>query len=263
MPTVKNGDQTISYRETGEGAPLLLIMGLGYTAQMWHRIEGELAKHYCLLIFDNRGLGDTPAAKEPFTLVDMASDAVAVMDAAGVERAHVMGISMGGYIAQELVLNFPERVDHLILGCTGPGGEVAVPPKQSVLDLLVSRASMDAEEAMWAMAPNVYASSTPQSVIEADFALRLKQYPTEEAYLAQFGAIMNWSGTGDRLANIKTPTLVIHGEEDALVPFENGQYLAANIPGAQHCWMPQASHIFFSDQVLDSIAAVTGFLPKT
>lgn len=260
MPTAYNGAQAIQYRETGSGAPLLMIMGLGYTSAMWHRIEAELAKHYRLLIFDNRGLGDTPLSQEPFTLADMAADAVAVMDAAGYECTHVMGISMGGYIAQELALRYPNRVNHLILGCTGPGGEAAVPPAQSVLDLLVSRASMEAEEAMWAMAPNVYASSTPRTVIEADFALRLKQYPSEEAYLAQLNAIMNWEGTADRLASIDCPTLVIHGEEDGLVPFANGEFLAANIPQAQHRWMPKASHIFFSDQVIDSIDAVVGFL---
>src|SRR5277367_669339 len=113
MPFTENQAAKIYWDEQGSGEPLLLIMGLSYPSYMWHRTRPLLAKSYCTIAFDNRGIGqsDVPAGVYPITM--MASDAAAVLDAADVERAHVFGTSMGGMIAQEFALQYPERARSL------------------------------------------------------------------------------------------------------------------------------------------------------
>src|SRR3954447_1965072 len=113
---------------TGEGPAVLLIMGLGLPGDAWWRTVPVLAHSFQVVTFDNRGSGRSERPAGPLTLAGMASDAVAVLDAAGIARAHVYGISMGGMIAQELVLRYPERVDALVLGATSPGGRAATAP---------------------------------------------------------------------------------------------------------------------------------------
>ena len=161
----------------------------------------------------------------------MADDAVAVLDAAGIERAHVYGISMGGMIAQELALNHPERVRSLVLGCTASGGPTAIAAEPIVMQTLMARATMTPEEGAEAMVPFIY-GSTPRARIDEDLAIRRRTFPRAEGYLAQVQGIMAWS-CYDRLENIHVPTLVLHGDADQLVPPGNGQLLAAKIPGAR------------------------------
>ncbi len=126
MSFVENQGTKIYWDEQGQGAPLLLIMGLGYTSIMWYRTRPSLAQRYRTLAFDNRGVGRSDVPPGPYSIAAMASDAAAVLDAAGVARAHVFGVSMGGMIAQEFALQYPERTASLILGCTASGGSSAV-----------------------------------------------------------------------------------------------------------------------------------------
>src|SRR5271163_748926 len=136
MPFTENQAAKIYWDEQGSGEPSLLIMGLSYPSYMWHRTRPLLAKSYRTIAFDNRGIGqsDVPAGVYPIAL--MASDAAAVLDAAGLERAHIFGTSMGGMIAQEFALQYPERVRSVILGCTSPGGPNAAPTAPEALQAL-------------------------------------------------------------------------------------------------------------------------------
>ena len=261
MPYVESQGARIYWEEHGEGSDVLLVQGLGYTSEMWHRTVPALASRHRVIAFDNRGVGRSDVPPGPYPMALMASDAAAVLEAAGAGTAHVFGISMGGYIAQELALTAPDRVRSLVLGCTGCGGPEAVLAEQEVLDKLRARASMTAEEGIRVMIPYVYDPSTPRERIEEDLAIRLRTYPTEKGYLAQLDGITGWESCS-RLKQLKVPVLVIHGESDRLVPPANGQRLAREIPGARLLMLSQASHVFFTDQPEVAHTAVLDFLAE-
>ncbi len=224
MPLATNGSTKIYWEESGSGDPLLLIMGLGYPLEMWHRTRPLVATRFRTILFDNRGVGRSDLPSGAWTIADMAADTAAVLDAAGVRRAHVFGISMGGMIAQEFAIAYPDRVNRLVLGCTACGGPNSIAAAPVVLQTLMARATMTPEEGVRAMAPFIYDSSTPRERIEEDLAIRLRTFPTAAGYLGQIGAISKWSAY-DRLGEIKAPSLVIHGETDQLVPPGNGRIL--------------------------------------
>jgi pimeloyl-ACP methyl ester carboxylesterase len=259
MPYTENDGVKIYWEEHGTGDPLLLIMGLGSCLEMWHRTLPVVTPHYRTIVFDNRGVGRSDVPAGPYSIPTMASDAVAVMDAAGIEKARVYGISMGGIIAQELALGYPERVRSLILGCTTHGGPMSIPADKKVLDVLMTRGSMTVEEAIEAMLPFVYDAGTAREELEIDIDLRRRYAPTPEGYYAQLQGILDYESRS-RLSQITAPTLVIHGETDQLIPAANGRMIASLIPGAKLVMIPNASHIFTTDQPKATIAAVLEFL---
>ena len=259
MPYAENDGAKIYWEEHGSGEPVLLIMGLGYTLDMWHRVLPALSEHYRVIAFDNRGVGRSDVPPGPYTIPVMASDAAAVMDAAKIDAAHVFGISMGGMIAQEFALQYPARVRSLILGCTTCGGAGAVTAEPEVLSGLLARARMSVEEAIQAMARYVYDAATPKERLEEDFDIRRRTYPSSEGYLAQLQGVQSWDSFS-RLSRIAAPTLVIHGESDKLVPPANGKLIARSISGAKLVILPAASHIFTTDQPEASNRAVLSFL---
>lgn len=259
MPFTTSNGCKIYWEESGAGDPLLLIMGLGYSSEMWHRTRPQLAKHFRTIVFDNRGVGKSDVPAGPYPIAQMADDAAAVLDAAGVDRAHVYGISMGGMIAQELTLNHPERVRSLVLGCTACGGSSAIPAAPLVMRTLMARATMTAEEGAEAMVPFVYGPATPRSRIEEDLVIRRRTFPQAAGYLAQVQGIVAWSCC-DRLHNIRVPTLVLHGEKDQLVPPGNGRILAEKIPGARLTMFENASHIYPTDEPEAANETVLRFL---
>lgn len=259
MAFIENQGARIYWDQHGEGEPVLLIMGLSYPSSLWHRTRPVLAKQYRTIALDNRGSGQSDAPEKPYSMSIMASDAAAVLDAAGVQSTHVFGMSMGGMIAQEFALQYPRRVRSLILGCTAAGGPTAVRAEAEVNKILMSR--MDPEEAALAIRPYVYDAGTPLEKIEEDLAIRRKWFPTGQGYLGQLQAILSWEAYS-RLDQITAPTLVIHGEGDRLVPPGNGKLIASRIPGARLVVIPHASHIFATDQTEASHRAVLGFLAK-
>jgi pimeloyl-ACP methyl ester carboxylesterase len=245
-----SGGADLHWERAGEGDPVLLVMGLGMTATAWWRTTPVLAESLSVIAFDNRGVGRSGRPAGPFSAPQMADDAVAVLDAAGVERAHVYGVSLGGMIAQEVALRRPERVAKLVLGATTPGGTSAAPIEDSVLAFFRRRAEMPAEEAAWASVPYNYSHRTrsehPERVGQ-DIAQRLR-YPIEPApYRAQLEAALGHD-TGERLGAIEAPTLVVHGTEDRMVPPENARILAGAIAGAELQLWDDAAHLYFTDE---------------
>ncbi len=237
----------IWWSSVGEGEPVILVMGLGYPSDMWFRTTRVLAKHYRVLLLDNRGsgrTGDVPGA--PYSVETMADDVAAVLDAANESSAHVIGASMGGLVAQELAITMADRVRTLVLACTHPGVTHAVWDPQA-LEFLTARASLTPQEAAEASIPFNYADRTPRERIEEDWAVRLPLACTPTGYLAQAQGTASWSGL-ERLPSVRVPTLVLHGEDDRLVPAENGRRIAANVPGAELVLIPEANHLFFTDQ---------------
>jgi 3-oxoadipate enol-lactonase len=259
MAFVENQGARIYWDEQGQGEPVLLIMGLAYPSQMWYRTRPTLASRYRTLALDNRGIGRSDVPPGPYPIALMASDAAAVLDAAGIESAHVFGVSMGGMIAQEFVLQCPQRVLSLILGCTAAGGPAVVRAEEEAIQMLMKREKMSPEQAAEASVPFLYHPATPRERIDEDLAIRRPWFPRPEAYMAQLQGILAWEAYS-RLSGIAAPTLVIHGESDRLVPPGNAKLVAERIPGAKLVMIPHASHLFLTDQTEVSHHAILQFL---
>ena len=261
MAFVQNQGARIYWDEQGHGAPILLIMGLGYPSYMWHRTRPVLMTRYQTIAFDNRGVGRSNVPPGPYSITVMASDAAAVLDAAGVESTHVFGVSMGGMIAQEFALQHPKRVRSLILGCTAAGGPTAVRAERDAAQMLMARATMNPEQAAEAAVPFIYDAATPREKIDEDLAIRRPWLPSPEAYAAQLQGILAWEAYS-RLPGINMPTLLIHGESDRLVPPGNARLIAEHIPGAKLVMIPHAGHIFLTDQTEVAHRLILEFLDQ-
>jgi 3-oxoadipate enol-lactonase len=246
MPFAENQGARICWEEHGQGSPILLVMGLGWTSAMWYRTQPILAARFRTVLLDNRGVGRSDVPPGPYPIALMASDAAAVLDAAGIQTAHIFGVSMGGMIAQEFALQYRERVHSLILACTAPGGPHAVQAEPAVLQSLF-RQGLSPDEFAEVINPYIYDSSTPREPIEEDMVLRKKWHPTEAGYLGQLQGILAWEAYS-RLPKIAAPTLVIHGENDRLIPPANSHLIAKRIPGAKLVLIPKAGHVLSTDQ---------------
>jgi 3-oxoadipate enol-lactonase len=258
MPFAENRGTKIYWDEQGQGAPVLLIMGLGWASNMWHRTRPILAARFRTMAFDNRGAGRSDVPPGPYSIATMASDAAAVLDAAGVESAHLLGASMGGMIAQEFGLQYPNRVRSLILGCTAPGGPHAIQAEPEAVQLLFRREENPKDKAEAAV-PFIYDASTPRERIDQDLAVLSEWYPTPEGFTAQLQGILAWEAYS-RLSQIRAPALVIHGVNDRLVPAANADLIAGRIPGAQLVKLANASHIFMTDQPAVAHQVILEFL---
>jgi 3-oxoadipate enol-lactonase len=247
----RSGEVDLYYESTGaDGAPVLLVMGLGMTATGWWRTVPVLAARLRVLSFDNRGVGRSARPPGPYTVAQLADDAMAVLDAAGERTAHVYGVSLGGMIAQEIALRHPDRVRRLVLGATTAGGPRARYPDRATLAFFERRGQMPAEEAVWASVPYNYAARTRSESaqrIAEDIAQRLR-FPIEPGpYMAQLAAAIGHDAYG-RLGAIRAPTLVVHGAEDRMVHPDNARLLADAIPGAELRLWPRTGHLLFTDE---------------
>jgi 3-oxoadipate enol-lactonase len=256
----------LAYYGRGAGAPVLLVMGLGGRAADWNdAFLDRLAPAFELISFDNRGTGRSDRPNEEYTLDRMADEAVAVLDAAGHDRAHVVGISMGGMIAQLVALRHPARVRGLVLIATTTGGPTVVPPTPAALAVLAPDRSLPPDEivrrAMATISAPGFAARRPDA-IEALVALAVAQPTPQFVFVRQLAAIMA-SDRLARLGGITAPTLVVHGTEDPLVPPPNGAALARAIPGARLVELPQCGHLPMWECPERLAAVVHDFLRST
>jgi len=260
-PALTDGEPRLWWDRSGAGEPpLLLIQGLGYTADMWQRILPGLSASRRVVRFDNRGVGRSDLPDGDWSMEDMADDAVRVLDAAGVESAHVLGVSMGGVIAQEVALRHRDRVQKLVLGCTHPSGRDAVRASADAVAMLFDRTPRSPRDAIEASVPFIYAEDTPRDRIDEDVAVRLRWPLRAKAYWGQLDAMRRHGGLLERLRGLDVPTLVIHGTADRLVQPDNARLLAEAIPGARLAWLDGASHVFWTDRPDESVRLVEEFL---
>lgn len=248
MAVVQREDgAAIAWYDEGEGAPVLLVMGLAYPAASWFRqVPALVAGGHRVLTVDNRGCGGTGLAPgAPYTVELMTDDLRAVLDAAGEASAHVVGISMGGLMAQELALTSPERVRSLVLMASHPGMAHGVWP-QEVFEFLGARATVPAQDQPEFSIPFNYAPATSRVVIEEDWAVRKDGTAGPEGYAAQGGTAL-WSGW-ERLPSLAVPTLVVAGDNDRLVVAANAQKIADAVPDAKLVIVEGANHVLTTDQ---------------
>jgi 3-oxoadipate enol-lactonase len=277
MSTAQVGSVELYYEEHGSGPPLLLIMGLAADSAAWLFQVPDFAAHYRTITFDNRGVGRSSKPPGPYSIVAMAEDAAGLLDVLGIARAHVVGVSMGGMIAQELALRHPERVHGLVLACTypEPDDEVQRQQEESVAqlggttnaegELQLDASRVDPLMLFQHLLPRVFNQAFIQSELPKLMQLfggALQWGFSMDAILAQVAAVMGHRTT-ERLHRVTAPTLVITGDADLLIPPANSEILAREIPHARLVKVPGGSHGFnfeapqvFNREVLAFLADV-------
>jgi len=247
----------LKWESQGEGAPVLLVHGLGYTRAGWGPQRELLARRYRVLSYENRGIGESEIPPGPYSVAELAGDAVQVLDEADVERAHVIGASLGGMVAQLLAAEQPERVDRLVLAGTTPGGAAAYPLPQQTLALMAEAASLLPEVALRRFVENALAPGS--ALVDEVLAYRQQHPPDPAGWAAQAAAGSTWDADG-RLARIAAPTLVVAGTADAVVDPRNAQLLADAIPDARLELIGGAGHLPFWECAEEFAELVERFL---
>ena len=251
MPNIDIDGTELYYERRGEGEPLLLIQGLGGNSLHWGEgFLGGLEEDFELILFDNRGAGRSAALAGEHTIADLAGDALGLLDALEIDSAHVVGISMGGMVAQELALAAPERVRTLTLGCTFPGGPEATMTDMAVVGMLAEAVLSGDQERTLRVGYEVMIApeyGAQEGAYELYSELAGQYQAPVPVLMAQLSAIMGHD-TSERLKAIAAPTLVIHGTEDRLLVAANGELLAKLIPGARLKLLEGSGHMFFWEQ---------------
>jgi 3-oxoadipate enol-lactonase len=243
----KRGDVELAYEVLGDGPPLLLVQGLGYGRRGWGPSLELLAEDFLVVAYDNRGFGESDVPPGPYTTPQLAEDAVAVLEALGVERANVVGASLGGMVSQELALGWPDRVDRLVLACTTPGGLGSHPMPEQTVALMLEAPTLAPDVAMRRFVENALGSTAPQGLADEIVAYRTANPPDLTGWQAQAAAGAGHDAIG-RLGSIAAPTLVLHGDEDAVVDTRNAELLAERIPAARVERFENGGHLFFWEQ---------------
>jgi 3-oxoadipate enol-lactonase len=253
VPNLPVAGTELYYERRGAGAPLLLIHGLGANTLHWGEpFLSELERDLELVVFDNRGAGrSAPLGREDtLTTGGLAADAVALLDALAIDRVHVLGISMGGMVAQELALAHPGRVRSLTLGCTSCGGTQSRQTDQAVIRALTAAVLSRDQDRMlrtgfsFVVAP-AYAADPAHYAAFVDAARR---HPPDIPLLMARQAAVVGHDTYARLRGLQVPTLVVHGTGDQLLAAVNGDLVASLVPGARLELLPDAGHLFFWEQ---------------
>jgi pimeloyl-ACP methyl ester carboxylesterase len=244
------GDVSIGYDVHGDaGDWVLLVMGLGYGRWGWHRQVEGLSPRFRVITFDNRGIGESDVPPGPYTVPMLARDAVGLLDALEVQRAHVVGASLGGFVAQELALSFPERVGRLVLACTAFGGPTSLPMPEVSVRLMTEAPSLPEEVRLRRFIENAFSESYAREhpeVVDEIMRLRLETAQSPEAWQAQAAAGAAFDAA-DRVGAITAETLVLTGTEDRVVDPGNARLLADAIPGAALAELP-GGHLFTIEQ---------------
>ena len=240
---------------------LVMIQGMGFDRLGWQPVLGTLGRHFRLVLVDNRGFGSSSRAGS-FSVADMAGDVVAVLDAAGIRRAHVMGASLGGMVAQELAIAHPERVDGLILACTAPGWPSAYPMPAASVRMLAATTGLTAEAALRRHTENALSARTVRD--HPELVSRLieiqRSRPADTAALsAQAAAGARYAGRL-RQRRIRAGTLVLQGGADTVVDRRNARLLADLIPGAELVIFPELGHLLFWEDPDGFADATASFL---
>jgi pimeloyl-ACP methyl ester carboxylesterase len=241
-----------------------MIMGFMGSGRAWFRLLPHVSESHRAVVLDNRGTGDSDRPVGLWSMEALAADALAVMDDAGIETAHVIGASMGGMIAQHLALDHPGRVRSLTLACTHPGGPQPGLPPWRMYASLALRPLLGAGRTFPIVAPLLYSARTRherRDRLEEDGRFRLQEGTPLLTAPSQAAAIFRHD-TRRRLSELEMPVLVVHGEDDRLISPDLGRKLARLIPNARLELIPHCGHLLSTDAEEEVAAALLDFIDR-
>ncbi|MFX1375100.1 MAG: alpha/beta fold hydrolase [Promethearchaeota archaeon] len=259
---MKINDINMYYEIHGEGFPLVMILGFIQNVFWWHQyLINKLSEKFKVILFDNRGAGRTDKPRIDYSIKLFADDTMGLMDALKIEKAHVFGHSMGGHIAQELVLNYPEKVEKLILCATSCGGSKTIIGDQ--LSLITRQLK---QYKIFELVNTIieifftkeFIQNNPEAVKEIYQKIVKNPIPIH-AYRRQFKAMGSFN-TWVKLKGIKSPTLILHGKKDRDLPSQNADILADRIPGSKKIIFEDSSHGMHLDNVEKLTQVMLDFL---
>ena len=259
MAQAQLGELDLHYVERGGGPPLLLVPGIPAIASDWAPLAERLSGTRRVIAYDNRGSGASTVTPAPYSCAQLAADAVALLDELDVERADVFGMSLGGMIAQELALGWPDRVNRLVLGCTHCGIEHAARPDREA-GLAFAMETDDWGERMRALAPFAFADGVDGELLGRFVEKKSRDVQDPEGYRGQIAAALAHD-TYDRLPQIECPTLIVTGDGDRVIPGASSHVLHERIPGSRLEVIPGAGHLFFLERPDESLRAIETFVP--
>jgi 3-oxoadipate enol-lactonase len=237
-----SSEQRLYVEENGEGEPLLLIEGLGQSMWAWREQIPVFAEQYRTIAFDTRGTGRSLVPDEPYGIDELAQDAANILDG---RQAHVVALSMGGYVALTLALARPELVRSLVLAGTGAGGPDRVPRPQEVRDAYAAAIGLPFDEYGRATMPMTFSPGWTERNPERfeEILTARGEHPTPDVTLdAHLRACYGFYARGCEVERIDMPTLVLHGDADVIVPVENGRMLASRLRNARYVELPGRGH---------------------
>jgi 3-oxoadipate enol-lactonase len=241
----------------GAGEPLLFITGFTISAAVFEPVLDRYAARFDCVLYDNRGSGRSSAPWWPTSMPELAADAAGVLDRLSLPAAHVYGVSMGGMIAQELAIRFPDRVRGLVLGATTPGGPRAIRPTLAELRALAGDLRRDRGAHLFSPAFRREHPAEARRLLAA-FA---RHRPPPQGVVSQLLATV-YHDTASRLGQIQAPTLVLHGDQDAMSPLANARVLAERIPDAELAVLPGAGHAYALEQPEASLRRLVDWLAR-
>jgi len=265
MPKIKTNNIELYYEIHGEGKPLVLISGLGYSSWQWHKMVPLLAEKFKIITFDNRGVGQSDKPAGPYTAQMLAQDTVGLLDALKIEKAVIVGHSMGGFIAQAMALDFPQRVEKLILCSTNFGGPNHVPVTQEAMNVLSDVSS----DPLTRFTNGLKVSTAPgwseknpemiQEWIKWRVANPIEPAPYQAQMAIGLGLLAEAAAFENKLSRLNVPTLILFGAHDKVVPPANADLLAQKIAGSTVLIFPDAGHFFPIEIAEAASRAITDF----
>jgi 3-oxoadipate enol-lactonase len=258
VASARVGDVALHYVERGSGPPLLLVPGIPAIASDWAPLAERLSGARRVIAYDNRGSGESGVTPAPYTTAQLAADAVGLLDALEIDRADVFGMSLGGMIAQELALGWPQRVHRLVLGCTHCGLDHAARPDRDAGRAFAMETD-DWGERMRALAPFAFADGVGTELLGPFIEKKVRDVQDPEGYRGQIAAALAHD-TYDRLPQIECPTLIVTGDGDRVIPAASSDVLHERIPGSRLEVVAGAGHLFFLERPDESLRLLDEFL---
>jgi len=262
VPFVESRGLRIHYQITGRRSapPVLMLQGLGASAHAWNLQRPALALRWRTVVLDNRGTGRSSRSVGPFSLEDLAEDALRVLDAAGIDDAHVVGVSMGGIVAQILAVRHPERIRSLVLACTScqqHRWREDLLREWSITARDQGMTAVNRSAARWVMGPRMFRRVMPAF----NWIGPLMSRRPNDSFASQVDAILAIdTSIADRLAEVSKPTLVVVGDEDILTPRADAEEIAERIPGAKLVVIPGAAHDLILEHAVTFNSLLLAFL---
>ena len=264
MPKIQVNDIKIYYEIHGEGFPIVMIHGFSANLDWWPQsVINELSKTFKVIIFDNRGAGRTDKPDMVYSIRLFAEDTAGLMDALKIKKAFIIGLSMGGYIAQELTLNYPEKVEKLILCGTSCGGSKSTLPSPETMKIIMrDRDVITQEEAIREWIPillsNDFITNNQEDIEDIVQRVLIAPIPPYN-YRLQRHAVFQFNA-GRKLKEIKTSTLVLHGKKDMMLPPENAETISKLIPDTKLHIFDEIGHLIFTEKPKEVLRIVMDFL---